>query len=95
MQVFNFQILFDFKNMFPSAQENALMDKWKWIEKKPFECYKTSIAEEDAILHSNLQLHNFFTFIKLMPAHKIKFKTAVKSFMIYSEVKYKITMAFR
>lgn len=63
-----------------------LIDVWKDIEKKPFELHKIKIDDEDPVFNFDLQLHNFFTYLKLMNAHKVKFANAMKLFLVYSEV---------
>lgn len=84
--VFYRQILFDFQLMYPQSAAMQLIDVWQNIEKKPFELHKIKIDDEDQVFHSDLQLHNFFTYLKLLNAHKVKFLNAVKSFMVYSDL---------
>lgn len=72
--------------MFPQAKVNALIDGWRLIEKKPFEFHKIEIRDENPVFNCDLDLHNFFTFLKMLPAHKVKFLAAVDSFIVFSDV---------
>lgn len=45
--------------MFLSAKADALIEKWHLIEKKTFQLEHIKI--NDAVFHSDLQLHNFLT----------------------------------
>lgn len=82
-----FQLLFDFSLMFPEVNDQALIGQWDKIEKKPFEMYQIDINDEDPIFNCDSELHSFFLYLKMLPTHKIKFKNAVKSFMVFSQVK--------
>lgn len=79
-------MLYDFSIMFPEAKANALIDTWQSFEKKPFELHKIEINDADLIFNCDLQLHNFLTFLKMLPLHKVKFKAAVDSFIVVSNV---------
>lgn len=76
--------------MLPQAKANALIEKWGSIEKKPYEFYKIDINDEHPTFNCDLQLHNFLTYMKMLPAHKVKFLAAVNSFIIVSKVKCNI-----
>lgn len=80
------KILFDFGLMYPLVKTHALIDIWQHIEKKPFEMHKIELTEEDPVFNADLQLHNFLTYLKMIPAHKVKFTNALKSFLVFSDV---------
>lgn len=71
--------------MYPQAKAHALISRWEEIEKMPKE-HAIRLDSEDSIFNCDLELHNFFTFLKLLPAHKVKFVTATKSFIVFCEV---------
>lgn len=72
--------------MFENIDENALLNMWPDIEKKPFELYKTTLDFEVDAYHRDLMVNNMLQFLKLFPAHKYKFERSVGAFYIYSEV---------
>lgn len=81
------QILHDFHFLYPGAKDLALVEQWERIEKKPQQLHKINVTDNDSIFHCDLQMHDFFAYLKLLSAHKVKFPVAVKSFVISSEVK--------
>lgn len=72
--------------MFPNVKSKYLIDEWQRIEKAPSEKYKFDLKDNDPIFHKDLDVHRFFLFLKMLPCHKVRFFTAVKSFMVFSEV---------
>lgn len=78
--------------MFPEAKANALVDGWQSIEKKPHEYHKIEIHDENPIFNCDLQLHNFLTFLKMLPTHKVKFVAAVNTFIVFSDVIFDIIL---
>lgn len=72
--------------MFPDVTANALIDVWKEIEMKPMEKYNIALTDNATIFHKDLDVHRFFLFLKMLPCHRTKFDSAVKSFMVFSEV---------
>lgn len=83
---FYLQISYDFKVLFPEIDENALLNAWETIKKKPHELFQVKLDEKEGIFHTDVDVHNFFGFMKLFQPHKIKLITAIKSFLVYSEV---------
>lgn len=72
--------------MYPKINAQALVYHWKNIETKPSEKYKIELTENDAVFHKDLNVHRFFLFLKMLPCHRVQFKSAVKSFMVFTEV---------
>lgn len=72
--------------MYPDITASALLDVWKEIELKPAEKFKIELKDNAPIFNKDLDVHRFFLFIKMLPCHRIKFESAVKSFMVFSEV---------
>lgn len=84
---YDFQAMFDFTVLFPNVDQQALMKAWVSIKKKPLELFQAKLDERDEIFHCDVELHNFFGFLKLFQPHKVKLITAAKSFMVFSKVK--------
>lgn len=76
----------DYEYMFEDKDPNALTEKWKSIEKKPFEKNQITLDRTVAAYHRDNTLHNFLTFVKFFSTHKKKFDDSVNHLIIFSEV---------
>lgn len=79
------QVLEDFKYMFKDIDHEALTNKWKTIEKKPYDEFRVNLDIRTAAFHRDDTLHNFLTFLKLLPVHKHSFERAVKGLFVFSD----------
>lgn len=75
--------------MFPDNNENALLDMWDKIEKKPVQVFNISLNAEVDAYHRDVMVFHMMTFLKLFATHKYKFERSLGALIVFSDVNFK------
>lgn len=72
--------------MYSEIDDDALKMKWPSIESKPLQLYNIYLDRNVNSYHVDKTVHNFLSFLKLFPTHKVKFEASVHALIIFSHV---------
>lgn len=82
---FIFQILYDFKILFPNVKENALKNMWSFMQKAIFNQH-VKLDQDDGITHDETTTA-ILMLLKLFAPPRIALETTIKSLVIFSKVR--------
>lgn len=73
--------------MYGAVFADKLFEMWPGMKRFPFTEKDIRIdLNKHTICSKDDNIHDFFTYIKLISTHRVNFDNAVKSFVIYSDV---------
>lgn len=82
------QVLFDFDLMFEHIDGGNLISKWQSIKEIPYSIYDIYIDDKKhPIVKKSDDVHDFLTYFKLIPTHRVPFDVAVNFFIVYTDVR--------
>lgn len=74
--------------MFDQIDAEKLISAWTDVKQKAYTDYNMRIdLNKYPISNKNEDIFDFFTYFKLIPTARASFDSAVKHFMVYSEVR--------
>lgn len=74
--------------MYPDIDEHVLANVWNRIQKKPIQTLNINLLSNEPVFNRDADLYHFFTYMKMLPCHKIKFENAARTFMVFSDVRF-------
>lgn len=73
--------------MFEHINAQKLIVTWPQIHERPYLDHHIRIDDKKhPVVKKNDDIHDLFTYFKLIPTHRSSFDTAVSSFVVYSKV---------
>lgn len=82
-------ILFDFELMFEHIEPQKFIVKWPDVQGIPFDQYNIRIDDKKfPVAKKSDDIYDFLTYFKLIPTTRATHDTAVKSFMVFSDVSF-------